>query len=64
MSDADTAATLQAIGYDIAANDLPIVISAFQRRFRPENFDGVPDPETRARLAALHALVAEVAPSD
>jgi N-acetylmuramoyl-L-alanine amidase len=64
VSDADTAATLQAIGYDIAANDLPIVISAFQRRFRPENFDGVPDPETRSRLAALHALVAEVAPSD
>jgi N-acetylmuramoyl-L-alanine amidase len=32
---------------------LQSVIAAFQRRFRPEKIDGVADPETVARLAAL-----------
>ncbi len=56
---ADTPSTLQAIGYDTVENDLRAVVSAFQRRFRPANFDGIADAETRARLAAVHALVAE-----
>ncbi|MBO6782174.1 MAG: N-acetylmuramoyl-L-alanine amidase [Alphaproteobacteria bacterium] len=55
----DVASTLDAIGYDTAGNDLATVISAFQRRFRPANFDGEADEETRARLAAIHTLVAE-----
>jgi N-acetylmuramoyl-L-alanine amidase len=63
VSDADTATTLQAIGYDVAENDLATVISAFQRRFRPANFDGIADPETRSRIASVYALVAEIAPS-
>ena len=63
VSDADTASTLQAIGYDLAENDLATVISAFQRRFRPGNFDGIADPETRSRIASVYALVAKIAPS-
>lgn len=52
------AGTLAEIGYDLIEYDLPTVISAFQRRFRPEKFDGELDDETRRRIAALHSLVA------
>lgn len=53
---------LAGIGYDMG---LPgeTVISAFQRRFRPACHDGVPDAETRAVAAAVHALVAADAPA-
>ncbi|MCX8230469.1 MAG: N-acetylmuramoyl-L-alanine amidase [Alphaproteobacteria bacterium] len=63
VAEADTTATLQAIGYDVAENDLPVVVSAFQRRFRTTNFDGVADHETREWLAAVHRQVAETVPS-
>jgi N-acetyl-anhydromuramyl-L-alanine amidase AmpD len=33
------------------------VVTAFQRHFRPVRVDGVPDPGTAARLAALLALI-------
>ncbi|TAL01726.1 MAG: N-acetylmuramoyl-L-alanine amidase [Rhodospirillaceae bacterium] len=59
---------LSAVGYAIpggpgadildprfAARD---VIAAFQRRFRPQNVDGVLDEETAARIAAVAALYA------
>lgn len=55
---ADINAMLIAYGYDNANNAPADVISAFQRHFRPQRFDGVADDETRARLAALLALVA------
>ncbi len=45
-------------GYDVENNPLPDVISAFQRHFRPERFDGAADDDTLARLAALLASVA------
>lgn len=63
VSERDTAAHLQAIGYDMTKNDPAIVLSAFQRRFRATNYDGIADAETRGRIAAIHALVAESAPS-
>lgn len=55
---ADIDGMLAAYGYDVANNPLAEVISAFQRHFRPQRFDGFADDETRARLAALLALVA------
>lgn len=63
VSERDTAAHLQAIGYDMTKNDPAIVLSAFQRRFRAQNFDGIADAQTRGRIAAIHALVAEMPPS-
>jgi N-acetylmuramoyl-L-alanine amidase len=38
-----------------------IVVSAFQRHFRPANFDGVADAETLAQLKALHEILDRVA---
>jgi N-acetylmuramoyl-L-alanine amidase len=60
---ADSTATdigdmLAAYGYDAANNPPADVVSAFQRHFRPQRFDGAADDETRTRLAALLALVA------
>lgn len=57
-ADGDITAMLAAYGYDVANNPLAEALSAFQRHFRPERFDGGADDETRARLAALLALVA------
>lgn len=57
------ASMLQSIGYDIAENDFATVLSAFQRRFRPTCIDGVLDHESRARIAAVHTLVAQGPPS-
>lgn len=50
-------ADLSNIGYDTAL-DPAVVISAFQRRFRPSRVDGFADEETRARAAAIRALFA------
>jgi len=47
---------LSQFGYGVPPDvDWPLqtVITAFQRRFRPEKIDGIADPETVARLAAL-----------
>jgi N-acetylmuramoyl-L-alanine amidase len=54
----DMGEMLAAYGYDVANNAPAEVIVAFQRHFRPERFGGADDDETRARLAALTALVA------
>ncbi len=54
----DIGGMLAAYGYDAANNPPADVVSAFQRHFRPQRFDGAADDETRTRLAALLALVA------
>ncbi len=56
-------AQLRRIGYDVAdagALDPPlaIVLTAFQRHWRPEAVNGLADAGTRARLAAVAALAA------
>jgi N-acetylmuramoyl-L-alanine amidase len=50
----DPAALLAAIGYRM---DLPLdlLVGAFQRHWRPARVDGVADPETLARMAAVAA---------
>lgn len=50
-SDGGFLLALERFGYDIT--DGPAAIRAFQRRFRPENLDGVVDGECRAILLAL-----------
>ncbi len=47
-TDSGTLAALARYGYDINAPEAAVV--AFQRRFRPANFDGVIDAETRTIL--------------
>jgi N-acetylmuramoyl-L-alanine amidase len=42
---------LERFGYDVS--DGPAAVRAFQRRFRPENLDGIIDGECRAILLAL-----------
>ncbi|MGA0605087.1 N-acetylmuramoyl-L-alanine amidase [Phenylobacterium sp. VNQ135] len=54
-------AGLTRLGYDLPPSgkfdkDTATVVSAFQRHWRPERFDGVADGETRARLIALLRL--------
>lgn len=54
-------AGLTRLGYDCAPSGTydphtTTVVSAFQRHWRPERFDGVADGETRARLIALLRL--------
>ena len=49
---------LSAIGYR-ADLPLPVLLSAFQRRWRPERVDGAADAATLARLAAVAALHGE-----
>ncbi|NKB49455.1 MAG: N-acetylmuramoyl-L-alanine amidase [Alphaproteobacteria bacterium] len=56
--DGDISTMLASYGYDVTHNALTDVITAFQRHFRPERFDGVADDETQARLANLLTLVA------
>lgn len=51
------AKALQRVGYGYTDEDLPAVIRAFQRHFRPGAVTGIPDPETRRRLAALLAVI-------
>ncbi|MCX7931062.1 MAG: N-acetylmuramoyl-L-alanine amidase [Rhodovarius sp.] len=36
---------------------LPVLVAAFQRHWRPEKVDGIADATTRARMAALAALM-------
>ncbi|TCZ53390.1 N-acetylmuramoyl-L-alanine amidase [Roseicella aquatilis] len=52
---AEPAALLGAIGYRTDL-PLPMLLTAFQRHWRPERVDGVADADTLARLAALAAL--------
>jgi N-acetylmuramoyl-L-alanine amidase len=57
-------AGLTRLGYDNAPSGVyddatAVNVSAFQRHWRPERFDGVADGETRARLMALLRLAAE-----
>lgn len=48
---------LKRVGYGYTDDDLPAVIRAFQRRYRPTNLTGTADAETRRRLAALLAVI-------
>jgi N-acetylmuramoyl-L-alanine amidase len=48
-------ADLAAIGYCVTAGAEIAVITAFQRRFRPERWDGRLDAETALRLAEVRA---------
>jgi N-acetylmuramoyl-L-alanine amidase len=50
-------ADLARIGYCVSAATEQIVLAAFQRRFRPERWDGLLDGETCARLAELRMAV-------
>ncbi|MEK9722283.1 MAG: N-acetylmuramoyl-L-alanine amidase [Rhodospirillaceae bacterium] len=55
LAEEDAAAALAEIGYDVA--DLAAALTAFQLRFRPDRVDGVCDAATRARLAAVTAML-------
>jgi N-acetylmuramoyl-L-alanine amidase len=46
---------LGAVGYRTDL-PLPVLVSAFQRRWRPGRVDGAADGDTLARLAAVAAL--------
>jgi len=46
---------LAAIGYPVTAAAETAVVTAFQRRFRPERWDGRLDAETASRLAEVRA---------
>jgi N-acetylmuramoyl-L-alanine amidase len=48
-------ADLAAIGYCVTPGAETAVVSAFQRRFRPERWDGRLDAETASRLAEVRA---------
>ena len=52
---ADALLHLAAIGYDPAANSAEVV-TAFQRRFVPDNVNGALDDRTLAMIAAVHAI--------
>jgi len=52
---ADALADLAAIGYCVTAGAETAVVTAFQRRFRPERWDGRLDAETAQRLAEVRA---------
>jgi N-acetylmuramoyl-L-alanine amidase len=59
-------AGLGRLGYDSAPSqtydeDTAVIVSAFQRHWRPERIDGRADGETRARLMALLRQRAQVA---
>jgi N-acetylmuramoyl-L-alanine amidase len=51
------AMALKRIGYGYTDEDLPAVIRAFQRHFRPHAITGGADAETRRRMAALLAVI-------
>ena len=51
------AKALARIGYGYTDEDLPAVVRAFQRHFRPNSITGTADAETRRRLAALLAVI-------
>jgi len=50
-------ADLARIGYCVAPGTEEVALAAFQRRFRPERWDGLLDGETCARLAELRMAV-------
>jgi N-acetylmuramoyl-L-alanine amidase len=50
-------ADLARIGYCVTAATEQVALAAFQRRFRPERWDGLLDGETCARLAELRMAV-------
>ena len=50
---------LAAFGYGYLEEDLPAVVTAFQRHFRPEGISGEMDAETAGRLNTLLGLVDE-----
>jgi N-acetylmuramoyl-L-alanine amidase len=57
-------AGLTRLGYDSAPSgkydaDTEVVVTAFQRHWRPERVDGIADGQTRARLVRLLRLAAE-----
>jgi len=52
----DVSAALTSIGYDPEV-PLPILLTAFQRRWRPSLIDGLADKETRTRLASVQRLI-------
>jgi N-acetylmuramoyl-L-alanine amidase len=54
LAPGDLTEDLAAIGYDTSASQ---VITAFQRRFLPGNLTGMADTPTRARAAAVRAMV-------
>lgn len=48
---------LKRVGYGYTEDDLPAVIRAFQRHFRPSLVTGTADAETRRRIAALLTVI-------
>jgi N-acetylmuramoyl-L-alanine amidase len=48
-------ADLARIGYRVTAGEEAVALAAFQRRFRPERWDGRLDAETARRLAEVRA---------
>ena len=48
-------ASLARIGYPVTPGDEAPALAAFQRRFRPQRWDGRLDAETALRLAEVHA---------
>jgi N-acetylmuramoyl-L-alanine amidase len=50
-------ADLARIGYCVGAATVQVGVAAFQRRFRPERWDGLIDGETRARLKQIREAV-------
>jgi N-acetylmuramoyl-L-alanine amidase len=62
----DLQAAFARYGYGVEATGsfderTEIVVSAFQRHFRPAKFDGIADAETQAQLRALLELLDRVA---
>ena len=54
----EVAETLARIGYALDLADLDQVLIAFQSHFRAGRVDGIADPATRDRLAAIMAMLA------
>jgi N-acetylmuramoyl-L-alanine amidase len=52
-------AGLARIGYEVLPGNEAVALAAFQRRFRPERWDGRLDAETAGRLAEVHAAYDE-----
>src|SRR5437762_529083 len=50
-------ADLARIGYCVGAATERVAVAAFQRRFRPERWDGLVDGETRMRLRQVRETV-------
>lgn len=57
IEQAGALADLARIGYCVSGAAEAVALAAFQRRFRPERWDGLLDGETCARLAAVRLAV-------